>query len=206
MNRRFKAIINYVHRFRVNVSSWAAIRGFFFHARIGIKVNAFLRKKIKLFINAILAVGFIGELKRKGNIWSDIKIGLDMFANLSGKYRLKYTNGFRVGVDLLLRKLGNLKFKSFIGIGFSSLIMRKRPVNFDSGVKVGLSATTKKKGRLHFDNKKLTVYTVTMLKNFTVGMLKQRNIGTMKREVRIIPQFRIDLTCNLKKNSGGVIS
>ena len=155
MDRRFKAIINYVHRFRVNVSSWAAIRGLFFHARIGIKVSAFLRKKIKLFINTILAVGFISELKRKGNIWSDIKIGLVMLAKLRGKYRLKGITGIRVGVDILLRRFRNFKFKNFIGIGFSPSLMRKRPVKFDSGIKVGLSATTKKKGRLHFDNRKL---------------------------------------------------
>jgi hypothetical protein len=88
-----------------------------------------------------------------------------------------------------------------IGVSFISKLVRRRPLAFSSETGVEFKSHCYKRGRLVFDNRRLTVFTITLLKAQSVFQLKERTINRMKREWRFMPQFRIDFSANLRQRS-----
>ena len=204
MAQRWKAIINRIGRYRVTLSSWTAVRGLFLHAKIGFGFGSVLRKKVRMIFSNSLSVGFTGILKQKSRFTANPAIGIIFKTSLKAKSLLHHSSGFQVGLKANLRR--KLKFKSLlnIGIGFTSKFIRKRPLVSGNMFEVGFKSALYKKGRLRFDNRRLTIYTTSLLKKLTVGNdLKQREISRWKRDYRTIPQFRIVFSANLKKRSEG---
>jgi len=198
MNKRFQAIINRVYRFRVQLSSWSALRGLFLQGRFVVGFAAELRKHIKIALHKGFRVGCDFILNAKRKMLADINIGIDFFTALRSRFKLNHHGEFEIGFESYFHKRGSFKVKRFLSIEFISRFIRKRPLKTKSGVKVGFKSRPKRKARLYFNGLRMTIYTVTLMKILTIKILKNKSIKTMKQEWRTLPEFRITFLANLK--------
>ena len=88
MGKRWRAIFRHNHRFKVTLTSWAALHGFFFRNRIGIGFTAMIRNKTKLLFRNNLSVGFASQLYRIGKVVFGTKIGISTKMKLFLKGKL----------------------------------------------------------------------------------------------------------------------
>jgi len=199
MSKRWKAIVNHTHRFKVTLAGWSVLRGLFFRNRVGIVFFARVQSKFLKFITVKFAVGFHGALHRKGRVLVENVVIISLNAKMRSILLLKHLSGFAVGVSLALKRRVHFYISSCIGLDFAAEAIKKGKNYLDAGYEVGFSASNYKRGRLFFNNRKLTIFTVTLLKQFNIGQLKQKNIRTMKRQWRTVPHFKVTLTANLNK-------
>ena len=203
MAQRWKAIINRNERYKVTLSSWAAVRGLFLRIKTGITFASVLRKKVRMVLSNNLPVGFISILRQKAKFIINSTIEIGFKSVLKTKGLLYHNSGFQVSLKAYLHGRLKLKFITNIGIDFVSKFTRKRALKSDNSLKVGFKSPVYKRGRLKFDNRKLTIYTTSLLKKLTIGNdLKQRELSRWKRDYRTIPQFRIVFYANLQKRRG----
>jgi len=199
MSKRWKAIVNHTHRFKVTLAGWSAMRGLFFRNKVSIGFFARVQSKFLKFISEKFAIGFDGALHKKGRVLVDNIVIISLNAKMRSILLLKHLSGFAVGACLALKRRVHFNISSCIGLDFVAEAIKKGKNYLNAGYEVGFSASNYKRGRLFFNNRKLTIFTVTLLKQFNIGQLKQKNIQTMKRQWRTVPHFKIVLTANLNK-------
>lgn len=201
MAQRWRAIINHAYRFRTSLANWAAVRSMLFRNKLHIRFVAAVCRKFNILMHSKLAfkVEMVLRLKQKTRVVSAIAIGV--VSRVRSIRYIECINRLGVGIKALVKKKSHRQVLSVFGIGFTTVFLSKRKNTLKRKLFVGFSAHSHRKGKLYFTNRRATEHTVSLLKKLTIGEIKKRSVGVIKRDQRIIPQFRIDFGARLQKGS-----
>jgi hypothetical protein len=199
--KRWKAIINIRHRFQFILDEWNAMRGILFRDKLGIGFWSLIKKKFAFRFNGGITTSFFSRLNiLSKNIANNI-LGLDFAAKPRIKGKVKVGNKLTTVFSGKVKKQARLFYANNLATEFLSMLRTKKTMLFNNVTAIGATIKAKKRAPLKFDNRKKTIYTVTLLKSLTIGALKEKTVAQLKEEWRTIPQFKIEFDAQLKKKA-----
>ena len=196
-NLRWKAIIHF-YRFKAYVGSWAIAIGIFLRMNVVIGFRAIAAAKLRMKSNIGIDIKFYGYVRQMAKSYMKAILGIGMAALLKLKAKVNMSSGLEIGfLSFLKTKFGFIFFRK-LGIEFDAFFTRKRGMKKKDKIGIGHKSRAYKLGRLIFDNRKPTIWTAGLLKKLTIDELKQKIVRIMKQEWRIIPQFKVEFSANLR--------
>ena len=177
--------------------------GMLFRNRIAITLIAHTRRKITCFFNAAIRAGLSARMRMRAKFRSSEFIAVGHAARLYLLAVLKFAEDvFAVGMGATLKLKGVLKSPTRLAVTLvTKSITRRYRCKHSDVVGVRNNSKCRRRTRVVFDNQRLTIYTVTLLKALTIGQLKGKPLGQWKQVLRYMPNFRVELTANLKQRS-----